>query len=157
MRTAVLAAGATPLVAAAADDDDAATVTAYDSRGGARHISSARQAPDRPVYVIDVDVTKAMSAGLALVGEQFAKAGLSSPAVAAVPSRGAPAAQAATGGFSDHPGDLCYLNHDEEPRSSATPRSSRSSAASASTARCASTRRHAVPRRRPQDVLPKHT
>lgn len=104
MRTA-LTAGATPLVAAAADDDSAATITAYDSRGGA-HTLDARRAPDRPVYVVDVDVSKAMSAGLALVDRQFTKAGLSSPDLAG---------KAAAGGFWTTRVDSVYLNDDEEP------------------------------------------
>ncbi|WNI15879.1 DUF3103 family protein [Actinacidiphila sp. ITFR-21] len=99
-----LAAGAEPLVAAAADDDAAATVTAYDSAGRV-HTLSSRQTPSRPVYVVDLDVTKAVSAGLAQVNKAFTKAGLSAPV----------AAKADTAGFWTTRVDSVYLNDDEEP------------------------------------------
>lgn len=101
----MLTPAAVPLVAVAADDDHAATVTAYDIQGRA-HTLSARQAPNRPVYVVDIDVTKAMSAGLAQVNRQFVKSGLST---AVAPKR------TATAGFWTTRVDSVYLNDDEEP------------------------------------------
>ncbi len=103
MRSA-LTASASPLVAAATGDDSVATVTAYDSAGHA-HALSTRNAPNTPVYVIDIDVNKAMSTGLAQLDKSLAKAGLSSPAVA----------KPNDGGFWSTKVDSVYLNDDEEP------------------------------------------
>lgn len=100
---AALTPSASPLVAAAVGDDSAATVTAYDSAGHA-HSLSARNAPDRPVYVIDIDVNKAMSEGLAQVDKSLAKAGLSTPALLQP-----------NDGFWTTKVDSVYLNDDEEP------------------------------------------
>lgn len=107
MRTA-LTAGVAPLVAVANNDDSATAVTAYDSSGRA-HPLSARKAPLRPVYVIDLDVSKAVASGLALVNRQFAATGLNSPAAAQAPSA------AAAGGFWTTRMDTVHLNDDEEP------------------------------------------
>jgi hypothetical protein len=112
-----LAKGADALVAAAVDDDSATTVTAYDSRGHA-HTLSTRRTPDRPVYVVDIDVTKAMTAGLALVDRQFVKDGLSTPAAttpAARTSGVSRTATPATGGYWTTKVDSVWLNDDEEP------------------------------------------
>ncbi|MFI1394869.1 DUF3103 family protein [Streptomyces sp. NPDC020681] len=79
---AALAKGARPLVAAAASDDDRKTVTAYDSAGRA-HELDARRTPDRPVYLIDVDASKALAAGLGVLGDELAKAGVGNAATAA--------------------------------------------------------------------------
>nr|WSX78880.1 DUF3103 domain-containing protein [Streptomyces sp. NBC_00899] len=96
-----------PLVAVAADDDSGAAVTAYDSAGHA-HALSARQAPEQPVYVVDVDVDKAAAAGLQEVGKAFHQAGLNAPAATAT-------ATAATGGYWTTKVDSVHLNDDEEP------------------------------------------
>ncbi|WP_329132755.1 DUF3103 domain-containing protein [Streptomyces sp. NBC_01476] len=95
---------AAPLVAVAADDDSSATVTAYDS-SGRTHTLSARTAPRQAVYVVDIDVTKAVSAGLAQVDKAFTKAGLAAPATV-TPN---------TDGFWTTRVDSVYLNDDEEP------------------------------------------
>lgn len=61
-----LTGGAVPLVAAAPADDAAETITAYDSQGRA-HTLDAREVPQRPVYVVDIDVSKALAAGLGVL------------------------------------------------------------------------------------------
>lgn len=130
--------GTVPLVAAAsvADADVRAagttatavtTVTAYDSSGHA-HTLSARTAPQQPVYVVDIDVSKAMTAGLAQVDRQLAAAGLTTSATAnpvtADPATARPAAakqatqsgmSPATAGFWSTKVDSVHLNDDEEP------------------------------------------
>ncbi|MFE7329280.1 DUF3103 family protein [Streptomyces sp. NPDC057565] len=106
-----LTARTSPLVAVTAQDDDAATVTAYDSRGRA-HTLDATKAPQQAVYVIDLDVSKAVAAGLDLLNKELAKDGLTTPA--ADRATGASAA-AATGGFWTTKVDAVYLNDDEEP------------------------------------------
>jgi hypothetical protein len=74
-----LSADATPWVAVAASDDHAQTLTAYDSQGRAHAVDTAR-VPDRPLYILDVDVAKAHRAGLALLHKALADKGLDSPA-----------------------------------------------------------------------------
>lgn len=69
---------AVPLVAAAPADDDAETITAYDSHGRA-HTLDAREVPQRPVYVVDIDVSKALAAGLGVLRAEFAKHGVAAP------------------------------------------------------------------------------
>jgi hypothetical protein len=114
MRSA-LAAGVTPWVAAASADDDAATVTAYDSRGRA-HTIDARKAPSHPVYVVDIDGTKALSAGLDVLNEELARYGVASAAPTPQQARTAgPRAQAATGGFWTTRITSVRLSDDEEP------------------------------------------
>ncbi|MCX4596533.1 DUF3103 domain-containing protein [Streptomyces sp. NBC_01549] len=93
-----------PLVAVAANDDSATAVTAYDSAGRA-HTLSAGQTPKQPVYVIDIDVSKAVSLGLAQVNKAFEKAGLRAPMKAA----------AGNAGYWTTKVDSVYLNDDEEP------------------------------------------
>lgn len=94
--------GTTPLVAAATTVDGTRTVTAYDSHGRA-HTLSAKTAPDRPVYVIDIDVSKATAAGMGIVDKAFAKAGLNTPQ-----------AKPADAGYAATKVDAVYLNDDEE-------------------------------------------
>ncbi|MFC4034400.1 DUF3103 family protein [Streptomyces polygonati] len=116
--------GAVPLVAAATGADSAATVTAYDSSGRA-HTLSAREVPRQPVYVVDIDVSKAMSAGLAQIDRQLARAGLTtaaSPPAARKPAARPDAesgtksgASPAVAGFWTTRVDSVYLNDDEEP------------------------------------------
>ncbi|MCT2546460.1 MULTISPECIES: DUF3103 domain-containing protein [Streptomyces] len=80
-----LASGAAPLVAAAPSDDDGATTfTAYDSRGAA-HELPLDSAPDRPVYLVDIDGAKAVAEGLKVIDKTLESKGLNLPA----PSAGA--------------------------------------------------------------------
>ncbi|MER5850445.1 DUF3103 family protein [Streptomyces sp. NPDC002012] len=76
-----LTAGTAPLVAAA-PSDDAATFTAYDSRGTA-HELAVDTVPDRPVYLVDIDGAKAVTAGLKVVNEVLESEGLDVPVPAA--------------------------------------------------------------------------
>ncbi|MFH9089814.1 DUF3103 family protein [Streptomyces sp. NPDC017673] len=114
MRTA-LAAGATPWVAAATQDENAATVTAYDSRGRA-HTLDARRAPAHPVYVVDIDSSTALAAGLDVLTEELSRYGVHSTAPAAeqTPAQH-PRTLAATGGFWTTRITAVELSDDEEP------------------------------------------
>ncbi|WP_327277584.1 DUF3103 domain-containing protein [Streptomyces sp. NBC_01224] len=85
-----LTAGTAPLVAAA-PSDDAATFTAYDSRGTA-HELAVDTVPDRPVYLVDIDGAKAVTAGLKVVNEVLESEGLDVPVPAAEVRAGAPLA-----------------------------------------------------------------
>ncbi|MEU6075389.1 DUF3103 family protein [Micromonospora sp. NPDC047074] len=64
-----------PLVAAASTDDALTGVTAHDPAGGQVLLDPVRL-PDRPVLVVEVDVTKAMGRGLAQVRQELAAQGL---------------------------------------------------------------------------------
>ncbi|MEU1168882.1 DUF3103 family protein, partial [Streptomyces sp. NPDC005921] len=68
-------AGVTPWIAVAAADDDASSITAYDRAGRAHSVDTAR-VPDRPLYILDIDVTKAHRAGLKVLRKTFADKGL---------------------------------------------------------------------------------
>ncbi|MCZ7414377.1 MULTISPECIES: DUF3103 family protein [unclassified Streptomyces] len=105
-----LSPGTQPLVAVATQDDDAMTVTAYDSRGRA-HTLDAAEAPRQAVYVIDLDMSQAVSAGLDLLAEELTDHGLH-PAAS---DRKAPTDLAAAGGFWTTKVDSVYLKDDEEP------------------------------------------
>ncbi|WP_030174663.1 DUF3103 family protein [Streptomyces sp. NRRL S-813] len=70
-----LRADTTPWVAVAAADDHATTLTAYDSQGG-RHTVDTARVPERPLYVLDIDVSKAHRAGMAVLRDALAAAGL---------------------------------------------------------------------------------
>ncbi|MEW2081569.1 DUF3103 family protein [Streptomyces sp. NPDC005283] len=98
-----LEAGAAPLVAAASADDHATTITAYDSRGAA-HTLDARKTPDRPVYVLDIDESKALAAGMKVMRQELGKHGLN-----------APPASAAGAGFWTTRITGVELSDDEEP------------------------------------------
>ncbi|MGW4442982.1 DUF3103 family protein [Streptomyces sp. NPDC004682] len=111
---AALTDGTAPWVAAAASDDDTRTVTAYDSRGRA-HTLDARKAPDHPVYVVDIDGTKALAAGLDVLREELAKKGVRSAAPAAVNTAASGRSAAASGGFWTTKIDAVELSDDEEP------------------------------------------
>ncbi|MFB7867826.1 DUF3103 family protein [Streptomyces sp. NPDC056069] len=76
---AALAAGDTPWVAAAVNDDDTKVISAYDTNGQI-HALDVRSVPTRPVYVVDIDGSKALAAGLDIVREVLHGRGLSSPA-----------------------------------------------------------------------------
>ncbi|MET7290421.1 DUF3103 family protein [Streptomyces sp. NPDC005573] len=109
-----LTAGTAPWVAAAASDDATRTVTAYDSHGRA-HTLDAREAPARPVYVVDIDSSKALSAGLDVLRGELVKKGVRSSAPATVNSAAAGRAAAASGGFWTTKIDAVELSDDEEP------------------------------------------
>lgn len=118
MRSALTPA-AVPLVAVAGNDDAATTVTAYDT-SGRTHTLSARQTPRQPVYVVDIDVSKAMASGLAQVDKEFAKSGLTAPATGKTATGqaatgGASPNLTATGGFWTTKITSVYLSNDEEP------------------------------------------
>ncbi|GGM96457.1 DUF3103 family protein [Streptomyces fuscichromogenes] len=66
-----LDAGVTPRIAVAAADDHAKDITAYDSQGHAHAVDAAR-VPDRPLYILDIDVTKAHRVGLKVLQKAFA-------------------------------------------------------------------------------------
>ncbi|MFJ8158326.1 DUF3103 family protein [Streptomyces sp. NPDC094468] len=103
-----LTAGATPWIAVAATADDARSLTAYDSQGRAHVVDTAR-VPDRPLYVLDIDVTKAHRAGLRVLQNAFADKGLASrPKTAA-------GAAAANGGWWATKVTAVEVNDDEEP------------------------------------------
>ncbi|MFJ8008221.1 DUF3103 family protein [Streptomyces fagopyri] len=110
-----LTSGSAPWVAPATSDDDATTVVAYDSRGRA-HTLDARHTPTHPVYVVDIDGSKALAAGLDVLDEQFRRYGLASGASAAKPQADASKrAQAAGGGFWTSRITAVELSDDEEP------------------------------------------
>ncbi|MEU9977980.1 DUF3103 family protein [Streptomyces sp. NPDC051014] len=100
-----LTAGATPWIAVAATADDARSLTAYDSQGRAHVVDTAR-VPDRPLYVLDIDVTKAHRAGLRVLQHAFVDKGLASrPKTTA----------AANGGWWATKVTAVEVNDDEEP------------------------------------------
>ncbi|MYQ48574.1 DUF3103 family protein [Streptomyces sp. SID4985] len=116
---AALADGTTPWVAAAVSDDDATAVTAYDSQGNA-HTLDARTAPAHPVYVVDIDGSKALAAGLDVLRDELAKSGVRSDApgavnTAATTTTSGRSAAAAAGGFWTTKIDAVELSDDEEP------------------------------------------
>jgi hypothetical protein len=100
-----LTGGAVPLVAAAPADDAAETITAYDSHGRA-HILDARKVPQLPVYVVDIDVSKALAAGLGVLRTEFAKHGVATPG---------PQSRQAAGGWWSTRVTSVELADDEEP------------------------------------------
>ncbi|GAA3046057.1 DUF3103 family protein [Streptomyces glomeratus] len=70
-----LSADATPWIAVAAADDHAKTITAYDSQGRS-HAVDVTRVPERPLYILDIDVSKAHRAGLAVLRKELADKGL---------------------------------------------------------------------------------
>ncbi|MFD7440517.1 DUF3103 family protein [Streptomyces sp. NPDC059909] len=78
MRTA-LAKGVKPLVAAAVSDDNRNSVTAWDGAGRA-HVLAADKLPALPVYLIDIDTSKALTAGLDVLDRELAKLGVGTAA-----------------------------------------------------------------------------
>ncbi|BFV60524.1 hypothetical protein KCMC57_up56280 [Kitasatospora sp. CMC57] len=109
MRTA-LDAGAAPLVATAAADEHARTVRAYDTAGRA-HAVETGTLPTRPVYLLDLDTTKTLTAGIDLLQQELRARGLGS-ATSAVD--GSATAQAAGGWWSTKITSI-RVNDDEEP------------------------------------------
>ncbi|MFE0700847.1 DUF3103 family protein [Streptomyces sp. NPDC058872] len=118
MRTA-LTEDVVPWVAVVASDDEARTVRAYDSRG-AVHLLDARTPPRRPVYVIDIDGAKALSAGIDVLKEQLGRYGLTSATetgsapTTVSPLTSAPSAAAASGFWTTRITSV-RLSDDEEP------------------------------------------
>jgi hypothetical protein len=108
-----LSAGTAPWVAPATITDDATTAVAYDSRGRA-HTIDARHAPARPVYVLDIDTSKALAAGLEVLNGQLQRYGLASAAPSMKPAAGA-RTESATGGFWTTRISAVELSDDEEP------------------------------------------
>ncbi|MEU9345376.1 DUF3103 family protein [Streptomyces sp. NPDC048278] len=105
-----LNADVTPWIAVAAPDDHAENITAYDSRGHAHTVGTAR-VPDRPLYILDIDVTKAHRAGLKVLQKAFADKGLTS-----LPSKAANSAQAASAaGWWATKVTAVEVNDDQEP------------------------------------------
>lgn len=104
-----LAAGRAPLVVAAPADEAADTVTAFDSRGGT-HRLDVRNVPERPVYIVDVDASRALSAGLNVLRAELAAHGLAE-AVTRVPNDTA----AAQAGFWSTRITSVRLSDDKEP------------------------------------------
>lgn len=100
-----LRSGVPPLVAAAPDDDAAAAVVAYDATGRTVLLDPVRL-PDRPVIVIEVDVAKALPAGLDVLRRALAERG-----VAGAPARAA----AAAGGYWATKVNAVRLANDQEP------------------------------------------
>ncbi|MCF6523166.1 DUF3103 family protein [Streptomyces sp. JJ36] len=107
-----LAAGTAPLVTTPPSDDDASSVTAYDSRGRAVELD-LRTPPERPVYVLDTDASRALAAGLDVLREELAAHGLSG-AVRTGSAQGREA-QAAQAGFWSTRITSVRLSDDKEP------------------------------------------
>ncbi|MEV6212064.1 DUF3103 family protein [Kitasatospora sp. NPDC051914] len=77
-----LDAGAVPWVAAAPASDRATTLTAYDSRGRA-HTLDATQVPRQPVYLVDIDVSRALAGGAEVLRRALGSTGVKPQAAAA--------------------------------------------------------------------------
>ncbi|WP_155370252.1 DUF3103 family protein [Catellatospora vulcania] len=103
--SAALAAGAVPLVAAAPGDDEAAAIVAYEPDGRRVLLDPAR-VPTRPVIVVEVDVAKALPAGLDILRQALAQRGVSPVS--------APAALA-NGGYWATKVNAVRLSDDQEP------------------------------------------
>ncbi|MFD9001043.1 DUF3103 family protein [Streptomyces sp. NPDC059582] len=111
---AALTAGTAPWVAAATSDDGTKTVTAYDSQGHA-HALDAREAPAHPVYVVDIDSSKALAAGMDVLREELVKDGVPSALPGAATTTPADRTAAASGGFWTTKINAVELSDDEEP------------------------------------------
>lgn len=108
-----LNAGVAPWVVPATAADDATTAVAYDARGTA-HTVDARRTPSRPVYVVDIDSTKALAAGLGVLNDQLHHYGLASAAPTAEHAAGSRAMSAAEGFWTTRISAV-ELSDDEEP------------------------------------------
>ncbi|MEV7323913.1 DUF3103 family protein [Streptomyces sp. NPDC093970] len=112
---AALGADVTPWIAVAAAADDARTITAYDSQGRAHAVDTAR-VPDRPMYILDIDVTKAHRAGLKVLQKAFADKGLTSlPKAADSAATANRAATTSAAGWWATKVTAVEVNDDEEP------------------------------------------
>lgn len=67
---AALALGAKPLVAATPTDDTTDSIVGYDSAGKAAFLDAAK-VPWRPVYLVEVDVAKAMPLGISVIEQRL--------------------------------------------------------------------------------------
>ncbi|MFE1260756.1 DUF3103 family protein [Streptomyces albogriseolus] len=105
-----LTAGTRPWVAAATSDDG--PVTAYDS-AGRTHTLDARKTPARPVYVIDIDGSRALAAGLDVLHEELARRGVRSDGPAPQPQQAR--TSAAAEGFWTTRVSAVSLSDDLEP------------------------------------------
>ncbi|MEU3444920.1 DUF3103 family protein, partial [Streptomyces griseoincarnatus] len=105
-----LTAGTEPWVAAATSDDG--PVTAYDSKGRT-HTLDARKAPARPVYVVDIDGSRALAAGLDVLHEELARRGVRSADPGPEPKQARTSAAAA--GFWTTRITAVSLTDDQEP------------------------------------------
>ncbi|MER6835411.1 DUF3103 family protein [Streptomyces cellulosae] len=105
-----LTAGTAPWVAAATSDDG--PVTAYDGKGRT-HTLDARATPARPVYVVDIDGSRALAAGLDVLHEELARQGVRSADPAPEPTRAR--ASAAAAGFWTTRISAVSLSDDQEP------------------------------------------
>ncbi|MFJ8429964.1 DUF3103 family protein [Kitasatospora sp. NPDC094019] len=113
---AALDAGAAPLVATAGTDDHARTVRAYDTAGRA-HTLDAAALPTRPVYLVDIDTAKALTAGIDLLQRELTARGVGSAAQTAAAQTAAAqssAARAAAGWWGTKITSV-RVNDDEEP------------------------------------------
>lgn len=99
--------GQVPLVAAVPTDDQSTAVTAYDPEGGTVSLDP-KKAPRRPVLVVEVDVTKALPAGMKVMRHVLDQHGVSD-------DRAATAAPDASGGYWATKINSVRLNDDEEP------------------------------------------
>ncbi|WP_343652191.1 DUF3103 family protein [Stenotrophomonas sp.] len=90
------------------NDRDWTTLTAYDAQGRP-HLLDARQAPDVPVLIVDVDTRRAVKEGMALVNAGLRARGLQSPERITLSADGASASLDITRL------DRIRLNDDQEP------------------------------------------
>ncbi|MFJ9561482.1 DUF3103 family protein [Streptomyces fuscichromogenes] len=104
-----LDAGVTPWIAVAAADDHAKDITAYDSQGHVHAVDTAR-VPDRPLYILDIDVTKAHRAGLKVLQKAFAD-----KAPASLPENANSAGAASAAGWWATKVTAVEVNDDQEP------------------------------------------
>ncbi|CAL9627493.1 DUF3103 family protein [Streptomyces sp. enrichment culture] len=107
---AALTAGTEPWVAAATSDDG--PVTAYDGKGRT-HTLDARKAPARPVYVVDIDGSRALAAGLDVLHEELARRGVRSAGSAPEPEQAR--SRAAAAGLWTTRITAVSLSDDQEP------------------------------------------
>lgn len=84
---AALASGAAPVVAAAPTDDAVTAVTAYDLHGGVVTLDAVTL-PQRPVFVVDVDITKALPMGLNVIRTALGAHGITGVEPAAITTSG---------------------------------------------------------------------
>lgn len=103
---ATLARGAVPLVAAASTDDAPTGVVGHEPAGGQVLLDPVRL-PDRPVLVVEVNVTKAMGQGLAQLREELAAQGMT--------GRTATATVSAQSGYWATKVNAIRLSDDKEP------------------------------------------
>lgn len=95
---AALSQGEVPLVAAAPSDDEPTAITAYDPLGGKVTLDPAK-APQRPVLIVDVDVTKALPLGLQVMRDTLAAGGIKAMKPVAALAETSAATTAAADGY----------------------------------------------------------